>query len=172
LYRGIGNESCILKPELAKKTKNAHMKKDLLLCTELTAMLKVNADNAMSYLDSVAMLLTVCKFADPKVANRVEKEIRDEVASLALEHGRLTGAGDGDIQAIHETGQLSKLVSSLKWEHWVSYTSSPLLFLFINKEPIDVVSRDFPTKFVVYYRSCSSDLQLLIRKAMTERYPS
>lgn len=103
-----------------EKKKNAHMKKAPLICTELTAMLKVNADNAMSYLDSVEMLLTVCKFADLEVANRVEKEISDEVASLALGNGTWAGTGEGDGQAVNETGQLSKLVSSLKWEHWVS----------------------------------------------------
>lgn len=103
-----------------EKKKNAHMKKAPLLCTELTAMLKVNADNAMSYLDSVEMLLTVCKFADLEVANRVEKEISDEVASLALGNSTWAGIGEGDGQAVNETGQLSKLVSSLKWEHWVS----------------------------------------------------
>jgi hypothetical protein len=130
LYNGIGIERCILKPEL--ENIETHLKKELLLCTELTAMLKVNADNAMSYLDSVAILLTVCKFADLTVANRVEKEIRDEVASLALGNGTLAGAGAGvgDGQAVDETGQLSKLVTSLKWEHWVSQFFIHLLVSF------------------------------------------
>ena len=98
------------------------------LYAELEAKLKISSEYAISSLDSVAMLVTICKFADPNTAERVEKEIREEVATLALGDGIGEDGKDGQEQM----RQLSKLVSSSKWEHWVScLVSNPMSLICI-----------------------------------------